>query len=61
MRYRSILWYTQAVQKADYKSKVAFLNRSAAFLKLERYHQAFTDAQKAAELDRMDEKGEILS
>ena len=57
MRYRSILWYTQAIQKADYKSKKTFLNRSAEYLKLERYHQAFMDAQKASELDSMDAKG----
>ena len=57
MRYRSILWYTQAIKNTGFKNKNSFLNRSAEYLKLERYHQAFKDAQKAAELDSMDAKG----
>jgi hypothetical protein len=53
----SILLYSQAIQKSENKNKRAFLNRSAAYLKLERYYQAFKDAQQAIKLDERDEKG----
>ena len=56
----SISMYTKANVKADYKSKRALLNRSAAYLKLERYYQAFLDAQQAAQLDQNDEKCKLV-
>ncbi len=54
--YSAFLIYSQAVQLSDNKSVRALLNRSAACLKLEKYNQAFLDAQLVTQLEASNEK-----
>ena len=48
--------YTIAIHQSFQKSAKAYNNRSAAYLKLEKYHQAYADAEKAAQLEPSNEK-----
>ena len=52
----SVKSYSQAIQKSNGTSVRALLNRSAAYLKLERFYLAYKDAQLAAQLDVYNEK-----
>lgn len=52
----SVISYTWAILKSNKKDIKALLNRSQAYIKLERHYLAFKDAQLASQLDLNNEK-----
>jgi tetratricopeptide (TPR) repeat protein len=57
----SIRLYTQAIEKSLKTSVRAYLNRSQAYIKLEKYYAANQDAQQAVKLDELNEKAHFRS
>ncbi len=54
--YPAIRFYSQAIEKSNKTSSRAYLNRSQAYLRLEKNYSAFQDAQQAAKLDKNNDK-----
>ncbi len=56
MFHSAIRLYTQAILKSNQTSSRAYLNRSQAYIKLEKYYLAYLDAKQACLLDAQNEK-----
>lgn len=54
--YPAIRFYSQAIEKSNKTSSRAYLNRSQAYLRLEKNYSAFQDSQQAAKLDKNNDK-----
>ena len=52
---QAVSLYTEAIEQSNQKHLKAFLNRSATFIKQEKFNLAYQDAQQAAQLDAKNE------
>lgn len=52
---QAVSLYTEAIEQSNQKHLKAFLNRSATFIKQEKFNLAYQDAQHAAQLDAKNE------
>lgn len=54
--HKAARFYSLAIEVTNQESVRAYLNRAQCFLKMEKYHAAYEDAEKATELDMDSEK-----
>ena len=59
--HSAIRLYTEAILKSNKTSSRAYLNRSQAYIKLEKYNSAYSDAKQAILLDANNDKAHFRS